>query len=272
MVFNKASVFSFLPVTHKIYGDFWAMKMSAKIRFFFQIALLISISFIAWRAEVLPVKTYTTADGLLRDTAGCIKQDSRGFLWFCTSDGLSRFDGYGFTNYTTDDGLPHRNVLDFLETRDGVYWVATRDGLARFNPQGKRGATMFISSKPTDNPEAKEIDSLFEDSRGVLWAGTADGLYKVETAENQIIFGRVDLPKDRPKIPLPVSAIIEDEHGNLLVGMDFGQGLNRIFPDGRVEHFATRRGQNNNESIKTMLKTSSGEIWAGMSLEVGFCS
>lgn len=49
------------------------------------------------RAEVLPVKTYTTADGMLRDAAYFIVQDSRGFLWFCTSDGLSRFDGYGFT-------------------------------------------------------------------------------------------------------------------------------------------------------------------------------
>ena len=53
------------------------------------------------RAELLPVKTYTTADGLLRDEVYRIKQDSRGFLWFCTADGLSRFDGYGFTNYTT---------------------------------------------------------------------------------------------------------------------------------------------------------------------------
>jgi hypothetical protein len=32
--------------------------------------------------------------------------DSRGFLWFCTNEGLSRFDGYGFTNYSTDQGLP----------------------------------------------------------------------------------------------------------------------------------------------------------------------
>jgi ligand-binding sensor domain-containing protein len=88
---------------------------------------------------VLPVKTYTTADGLLRDTAQCIVQDSRGFLWFCTSDGLSRFDGYGFTNYTTDDGLPHRVVNSFLETRAGVYWVATNEGLAGFNPKRRCG-------------------------------------------------------------------------------------------------------------------------------------
>lgn len=248
------------------------MILSAKIRFFCFFAFLLSVSIISSRAEVLPVKTYTTNDGLLRDTASCIKRDSRGFLWFCTSDGLSRFDGYGFTNYTTDEGLPHRNVTDFLETRDGIYWVATLDGLVRFNLQGKRGETMFTVFKPADNPQAKEIYTLFEDSRGVLWCGTANGLYRIQNKDNQIVFERIDLPKDRSDIPLSVSAMIEDKKGNLLVGMDGGQGLNRISPNGAVEHFSAKRGQKTNESIKTMFKTSSGEIWVGMSIDGGVCS
>src|SRR5262247_1246820 len=112
------------------------------------------------RAEQLPIRTYTTADGLLRDNANRIKLDSRGFLWFCTNDGLSRFDGYSFTNYTTDDGLPHRVVNDLLETRSGEIWVATGNGLARFNPKVRRnhadsiGATaapMFVAYWPEEN-------------------------------------------------------------------------------------------------------------------------
>src|SRR5262249_6465300 len=80
------------------------------------------------RAEQLPVKTYTTADGLLRDQVNRIKRDSRGFLWFCTNDGLSRFDGYGFTNYTTDDGLPNRVANDLLETRSGAAPTSAANG------------------------------------------------------------------------------------------------------------------------------------------------
>ena len=91
-------------------------------------------------AERLPIKTYTVADGLLRDNVYKIKQDSRGFLWFCTLEGISRFDGYGFTNFTTDDGLPDRHVNDFLETRKGDYLIATDAGLAILNPKGLRGA------------------------------------------------------------------------------------------------------------------------------------
>ena len=70
----------------------------------------------------LPIKTYTTADGLAHNTVNRIVRDSRGFLWFCTDDGLSRFDGYRFTNYGTDQGLPHGQVNDVLETREGEYW------------------------------------------------------------------------------------------------------------------------------------------------------
>src|SRR5215831_10439460 len=86
-------------------------------------------------AEQLPIQSYTTAHGLARDYINRIKQDSRGFIWFCTNEGISRFDGYGFTNYGVDDGLPHRIVMDFLETHDGVYLFATYGGgLVEFNP------------------------------------------------------------------------------------------------------------------------------------------
>src|SRR6185295_16212489 len=84
--------------------------------------LLIGGSFIS-PAEVLPLRFYTTSDGLAHDHVTRIVRDSRGLLWFCTSEGLSRFDGYQFKNYGRDEGLPHRNITDLLELPDGRYWV-----------------------------------------------------------------------------------------------------------------------------------------------------
>ena len=90
-------------------------------------------------AEQLPARTYTTADGLPRDLITRIVRDSHGFLWFCTGDGLSRFNGYEFTTYGVEHGLPHPFINDLLETRRGVYWVATNGGgVARFNPSPLR--------------------------------------------------------------------------------------------------------------------------------------
>src|SRR5580704_12853326 len=97
----------------------------------------LGVPLIAWMAASaaqLPVKTYTTADGLARNSINCIVQDPRGFLWFCTSEGLSRFDGYTFTNYGAEHGLPNREVTSMLISRRGIYWVATFAGLFRFDP------------------------------------------------------------------------------------------------------------------------------------------
>ena len=56
------------------------------------------------QAERLPLRSYTTVDGLPHNGIYKIVRDSRGFLWFCTKEGLSRFDGYQFTTYGTDQG------------------------------------------------------------------------------------------------------------------------------------------------------------------------
>ena len=102
------------------------------------------------RAEHLPTRTYTTEDGLIDNRISRIVRDSRGFLWFCTEGGLSRFDGYTFTNYTVKQGLPDNEVNDLLETREGVYWIATGKGLCRFNPHGLPGPLVLESIKTQD--------------------------------------------------------------------------------------------------------------------------
>ncbi|MBI4472646.1 MAG: hypothetical protein HY646_08265, partial [Acidobacteria bacterium] len=94
-------------------------------------------------AQKLPVRSYGLTDGLSHENVHRIVADSRGFVWFCTYDGLSRFDGERFTNYGIKDGLPVASVEDLLEARDGTYWIATRGGgVARFDPDArKKGGT-----------------------------------------------------------------------------------------------------------------------------------
>src|SRR5215813_4634520 len=112
------------------------------------IALMLVLSSAGW-GERLPVKAYTTADGLAQNAVNRIVRDSRGFLWFCTEEGLSRYDGYTFTNYGVEQGLPSGQVRDLLETRAGQYWVATLNGLCRFNPKG-RLPSVARGLSPTD--------------------------------------------------------------------------------------------------------------------------
>src|SRR5947209_14890383 len=142
------------------------------------LALAISLGAGNISAEQLPVRNYTTADGLPRDFVLRIVRDSRGFLWFCTADGLSRFNGYEFTNYGIEQGLPNPVINDLLETRRGVYWVATNGGgVARFNPSPMRNEQSRIRNLFTvypvgDEPTTNRVNVLYEDHAGQLWAGT----------------------------------------------------------------------------------------------------
>ncbi|MCA1623286.1 MAG: histidine kinase [Acidobacteria bacterium] len=216
-------------------------------------------------AERLPVKTYTVADGLLRDAVYKIKQDSRGFLWFCTTEGVSRFDGYAFTNFTTDDGLPNRYANDFLETKEGAIYIATNGGLARLNPKGLRGSPdnpLFTTLLP-ENPKAKSFRVLFEDAGGTIWAGTSDGVYKLNGAGKleTVALGKPLLSAEIDT--LPVSAIIQDRRGALWVGTE-KSGLFHLSPSGETRRLSREEDGLSGDWIISLLEDRSGRIWAGM--------
>src|SRR5262245_600967 len=185
-----------------------AKQMGGLIRIALVLALLSGTK--SWvMAEQLPIKVYTTADGLARDAINCIVRDSRGFLWFGTFEGLSRFDGYRFTNYTTADGLPERRVRDLLETRNGAYWIATGDGVVQFNPYGSSPATprrrtdgttsapLFTVYHPAEEMLSRSVFDLFEDHTGAIWCGTAGGLYQLEQTGDKVTFRFVDMGMPR---------------------------------------------------------------------------
>ncbi|HEY6331379.1 MAG TPA: two-component regulator propeller domain-containing protein, partial [Blastocatellia bacterium] len=221
-------------------------------------------------AEQLPIKTYTVVDGLAQDNVSRIVRDSLGFLWFCTGEGLSRFDGYQFTSYTTDEGLPHRRVNDFLETREGVYWIATEYGLCRFNPAG--GTQLFTISYPGDDDKSRRVRVLLLDRSGAIWCGTDAGLYLMQPAEGQVHFQFVGI-RTGPELSGPlVQALVEDRQGTLWIGTG-DDGLYRRRPDGRTEHYTSTDSPRAHRpdilnalpssNIEVMLADHAGRLWAG---------
>jgi ligand-binding sensor domain-containing protein/two-component sensor histidine kinase len=226
-------------------------------------------------AERLPVKTFTTTDGLPSDIITRIVRDSRGFLWFCTPQGLSRFDGYKFTNYGLDQGLPNRHVNDVLETRSGIYWVATSSGVCRFSPDARTGSggQRFVSlshgNDLGDDPGSLDVSALCEDRTGSVWFGTDKGLYRLDRAGAEWTVSRVELPRSaRPDQNQRVISIIEDRHGFLWVSTYAGLYLNRL--DGRIEFFDARQGVPvRNLTNANLLEDSRGSIWLGTN--AGLC-
>jgi len=86
------------------------------------------LTVVTGNAQQLNVTHYTVNDGMVSNNVRKIFQDSRGFLWIGTTEGISKYDGHRFINYTTANGMPHNLVNDMLETSDGKLIFACNDG------------------------------------------------------------------------------------------------------------------------------------------------
>ncbi len=205
----------------------------------------------------LPVRVYTTADGLPRNQINRIVRDSRGFLWICTSEGLSRFDGYEFTTYGPVQGLPRRSVLDLLETRNGDYWVATAGGLFRFRPSLPSGPR-FLPYRITGDPKTESATAILEDRNGVIWCGTGNGLYRLDPPDSAQSID-LGIPPEKEYYS-HVRALLEDRAGDIWAGL--GSGLYRRGRDGQVRRYTTRDGLPD-EIITALIEDRQGQIWIG---------
>ncbi len=245
-------------------------KLRAALCASFTLAVLLAVTA---RGEHLPIKTYTTADGLVRDSINRIVRDSRGFLWFCTTEGLSRFDGYRFTSYGTEDGLPNRNVKDLLETRAGVYWIAMAGGVCRFNPTtystteafpraglSPASEPRFTAYRPSRDARSQSVNAMIEDRAGNIWCGTESGLYRLEQVEGRWEFQFVDIGlPTKTWDDTSIRALMEDRRGHLWIGA--GSGLYRRFTDGRIERY-TRQDTPYND-VRALTEDKEGRLWAG---------
>jgi len=148
-------------------------------------------------AQQASLRHYDVGDGLASSHVTCIFQDAKGYLWFGTWDGLSRFDGYQFVNYGSQDDLPHGAVDSVVQDRGGQLWVATNSGIARFEDQrvtsvpdreSRQGAsakarfTSFSLGQPGDSSEnrkrSNEVSHIFFDDQDNMWCGTSRGVFR----------------------------------------------------------------------------------------------
>lgn len=146
----------------------------------------------------LSFRHITIKDGLSQGMVDHILQDRYGFMWFCTKDGLNRYDGYHFEVYRHDLSDPTTisdSYVSFLfEDSRGNLWVGTQSGLDRFDRMNGR----FIhfpndgSSESAGIPgllHGRSITSISEDKAGDIWVSTTVGV------------DRIVLPKDEDPDP-----------------------------------------------------------------------
>ncbi len=207
-------------------------------------------------AELLPIRSYTTADGLASDEINSIHVDSRGFVWFCTQEGLSRFDGYRFVNFGVANGLPARGVNALLETHDGNYLVATDGGLCQFNGKSQGAfATYYVTAA---RHHGNGINALLQDAAGRIWCGTNDGVYQFLSDHT---FRRIALPAPpHGWTHTPISNLAEDTAGKLWAASPIG--LYVVAKQRATQRLGKEDGLPD-DWVETLLFDTRRRLWAG---------
>ena len=114
-------------------------------------------------------RSYGANDGLLNTTILQLLQDTHGFIWAGTDDGLYRYDGYRFDSFGVDQGLPSAVIDALHEDRHGVLWVGTRAGLSRWKETG------FVTVP--NAVAAGNVIRAIADTDDELWLASTGGLY-----------------------------------------------------------------------------------------------
>ncbi len=158
--------------------------------------------------------------GLSSDVIMDIIQDQQGFLWFCTEDGLNRYDGYTFTKYRKD--YDHQNSLVdnyttcITEDLTNRLWIGTRNhGISIYDPNSgifEQVSTTYGSVRlPTNN-----INALYADKLGNIWIGTENyGIMRISEAGVLTIYRTKH--KHLANL-INIKAIYEDQDGRLWIG------------------------------------------------------
>jgi len=148
-----------------------------------KLVYLLYISFLATfcysHASVAQNKKFehlTVGNGLSNPVVLCAYQDSRGFLWFCTQDGLNQYDGYDFTVYRHDADDPYSisssYILDIAEDAEGKLWITTNYGLNQFDPKTQRFTHYYHDPKDSNSLSENNLQTVFIDSQQQFWIST----------------------------------------------------------------------------------------------------
>lgn len=151
----------------------------------------------AAEAQEYAFRSYTVHDGLISNYVTAMKQDSKGYLWIGTDEGISIFDGTSFRNIRPPQKEMWGYVNAFHESPHDtrVMWIATNGGgIIRYADGGY--TQKFIDTVLAAN----RVNDLFEDRSGVLWFTTDNGFYSMKNG----MVSHIPLPKTHSRFLIQV--------------------------------------------------------------------
>jgi ligand-binding sensor domain-containing protein/signal transduction histidine kinase len=198
-------------------------------------------------------------------------QDSLGFLWFGTLEGLYRYDGYEFMllDYPNSDGTrAHDRTVRvvMLDARKNLWYGSANGVLAKLDHETGVLTRITPEQRDASNKASKPIYALCEDTEHNIWIGTSgDGVFRFDVAKNSFSCFAHDPADNTTLSNNVVNAICRDAIGNLWVGTD--SCLNILNPRTgkftRSTHDAKNKDALSNSSITALCRDAFDTMWVG---------
>lgn len=161
----------------------------------------------------------TTLEGLSDDIIRCIVEDTTGFMWFGTEDGLNRFDGLDFYTYRYSPkdkySISGNKMTKMIIDSKGNMWVGTRNGLNIYDPRLDRFYNSNNEKYKCLKPLSNMIEDIYEDDDGLIWVALhAEGLISINL-EKDVTHKYKISNQDDSKL---IMSIFDDKNGTIYCG------------------------------------------------------
>jgi len=205
----------------------------------------------------------TKNNGLASNRVNCIYQDSVGFIWFGTAEGLQKFDGYSFETFqydpnnsnTISDNRINCIIKDIISDN---FWIGTEHGLNYFDRSTNK-FTQLLHTTDSIGLVSNQVYVCYVDSRNQLWVGTSNGLSRLDLLSRK--FTNYKHSTNDPKSILSniVNSIFEDSDGNVWIGTRLG--LSKF--NSSDDNFTSFSEVLINKEIRFIYEDILGRFWIG---------
>jgi len=216
-------------------------------------------------------------DGLSLSFVTCIFQDSQGFMWVGTNEGLNKYDGYKFTVYKTNEhdkySISHNIINGIAEDSKGNIWIATSGGINMLEVETERFIRYTANENIPNSLSGDYVQGLIVDHQDNLWLAVAQGsashvggLNMFDPKTRKFTNYTYNAVENKEVLESDVYTVFQDSKHNIWVGTR-NAGLKLFDPTAKMfTHFRHHASENSSiasDDIRVIFEDSRHNLWIG---------